>query len=185
VTAVKAVPADNDEMLQTALNNALTTTLGKSLLDAVKATPAGNEKALQTALSDILATDASPVTTIRRNPKRDLVQGAYFKLTDSSFLGLNNEGLSVNMLNSLKSFQDKEFMKDELLAAIEQSIGKELTPQEEEIVLKHALHPSGERATDEEIEAGEFCVAAQLDGEDWWVVLEVEPADIVLKEQEG
>lgn len=45
--------------------------------------------------------------------------------------------------------------------------------------------PSGERATDEEIEAGEFSVVAKVAGEDWWVVLDIESADIFLKEQEG
>jgi Baseplate J-like protein len=38
------------------------------------------------------------------------------------------------------------------------------------------------RATDEEIEAGQFQVAATVGGEPWWVVLDVEPADIVLVE---
>ncbi|MDO3379160.1 baseplate J/gp47 family protein [Geoalkalibacter halelectricus] len=41
---------------------------------------------------------------------------------------------------------------------------------------------AGERAADEDIEAGEFFVAAQVLGEDWWVVLDFEPADIVLEE---
>ncbi|KIH77075.1 Baseplate J-like protein [Geoalkalibacter ferrihydriticus] len=42
--------------------------------------------------------------------------------------------------------------------------------------------PTGERATDEEIEAGTFSVIAQVEGEDWWVVLDLEPADIALEE---
>lgn len=40
----------------------------------------------------------------------------------------------------------------------------------------------GQRATDAEIEAGNFQVAAVVGGEKWWVVLDVEPADIVLLE---
>jgi hypothetical protein len=41
---------------------------------------------------------------------------------------------------------------------------------------------AGGRATDTEIEAGNFEVTAVVDGDEWWVVLDVEPADIVLVE---
>ncbi|UCG22776.1 MAG: baseplate J/gp47 family protein, partial [Chloroflexota bacterium] len=44
---------------------------------------------------------------------------------------------------------------------------------------------SGARATDEEIEAGTFKVAAEVGGEAGWVVLDVEPADIALTEEAG
>jgi len=39
----------------------------------------------------------------------------------------------------------------------------------------------GQPATDEEIEAGEFQIAARVDGEDWWVALDMGPADIRLE----
>jgi hypothetical protein len=42
----------------------------------------------------------------------------------------------------------------------------------------------GEPATDEEIEAGTFRVSADVDGETWWVALEMERADVLL-ETEG
>ena len=42
--------------------------------------------------------------------------------------------------------------------------------------------PSGQRATDAEIEAGTFQVSATVNGEKWWVVLAIEPADIFLLE---
>ncbi len=43
--------------------------------------------------------------------------------------------------------------------------------------------PSGQRATDAEIEAGQFQVVATVNGgEKWWAVLDVEPADVVLVE---
>ncbi|MEJ2559956.1 MAG: baseplate J/gp47 family protein [Anaerolineae bacterium] len=41
---------------------------------------------------------------------------------------------------------------------------------------------SGDRATDEEIESGKFKVVAEYEGEKWWVVLEMEAADIFLEE---
>jgi hypothetical protein len=40
----------------------------------------------------------------------------------------------------------------------------------------------GQRATDVEIEAGKFQVTAKVNGADWWVVLDIEPADIDLRE---
>jgi len=40
----------------------------------------------------------------------------------------------------------------------------------------------GSPATDEQIEAGEFQIIAQVDGQPGWVVLDIEPADIVLQE---
>jgi hypothetical protein len=43
--------------------------------------------------------------------------------------------------------------------------------------------PGGARATDEEVEAGTFQVVPPVtNGQRWWVVLDVEPADILLKE---
>ncbi|NJD69542.1 MAG: hypothetical protein FIA90_13015 [candidate division NC10 bacterium] len=40
----------------------------------------------------------------------------------------------------------------------------------------------GQRATDTEIEAGKFQVVAKVNSEDWWVVLDIEPADIDVRE---
>ena len=42
--------------------------------------------------------------------------------------------------------------------------------------------PSGQRATDEEIDAGTFQVSATVNGDSWWVVLDIERADIILLE---
>jgi hypothetical protein len=42
--------------------------------------------------------------------------------------------------------------------------------------------PDGQRATDEQIEEGEFEVTATVDGESWWIVLDMEPADISIEE---
>lgn len=44
---------------------------------------------------------------------------------------------------------------------------------------------AGGRASDEEIEKGEFQVAAEVGGESWWVALDMEPADVVLEEKEA
>lgn len=43
--------------------------------------------------------------------------------------------------------------------------------------------PSGARATDDEIEAGTFVVSATVDGQPWWVVLDMSDDDVVLREQ--
>jgi hypothetical protein len=45
--------------------------------------------------------------------------------------------------------------------------------------------PDGQPATDEQVESGDFQVAATVDGELWWVVLDLQAADIVIREQEG
>lgn len=45
--------------------------------------------------------------------------------------------------------------------------------------------PDGQRATDDEIEAGNFKVVTPADDENWWVVLDIEPADVVLQEEES
>jgi hypothetical protein len=42
--------------------------------------------------------------------------------------------------------------------------------------------PGGQRATDQEIEAGTFQVSATVNGEDWTVVLDASPADFVVVE---
>ncbi|MCP4708208.1 MAG: hypothetical protein GY869_06260 [Planctomycetes bacterium] len=42
-----------------------------------------------------------------------------------------------------------------------------------------AQNLSGEQATDDDIENGVFNVTAKIDGQDWWVFLDMEPADIV------
>ncbi len=44
---------------------------------------------------------------------------------------------------------------------------------------------SGDRASDEEIESAAFRVSATVAGEPWWVVLDMERADIVLEEEGG
>jgi hypothetical protein len=46
--------------------------------------------------------------------------------------------------------------------------------------------PDGQQpATDEQIESGDFQVVATVEGEPWWVVLDLQAADIVIREQEG
>jgi baseplate J-like protein len=45
------------------------------------------------------------------------------------------------------------------------------------------LGPAGARATDAEIEAGTFSVTATIDGQPWWVVLDMAPDDVVIREQ--
>lgn len=51
------------------------------------------------------------------------------------------------------------------------------TPDRDRIV-----GPSGARATDAEIEAGTFEVSPQVDGESWWVALDMGAADLLLEE---
>ena len=41
------------------------------------------------------------------------------------------------------------------------------------------------QATDEQIESGEFTVIAKVNGEDWWLALDMDASDILLVEQES
>lgn len=43
--------------------------------------------------------------------------------------------------------------------------------------------PSGARATDAELESGDFQVVATIAGENWWVVLDMQEADVLLVEE--
>jgi hypothetical protein len=74
-----------------------------------------------------------------------------------------------------------------LRAAIEAALGGEvpaLAPSGRRIPDRDLLlGPTGARATDEEIEAADFSVTATVDGEPWWVVLDMHPDDIDVREQ--
>lgn len=63
---------------------------------------------------------------------------AYLKLTNSSFQKLKNAGIPDEVLEDLKSLEDREFTEEELLNAVENSIGNEQTDTYKELILKHA-----------------------------------------------
>lgn len=45
--------------------------------------------------------------------------------------------------------------------------------------------PEGELATPEEIERGEFTIVAKVEGEKWWIYLDMDKADVLLMNQEA
>jgi hypothetical protein len=63
---------------------------------------------------------------------------AYLKLSDSSFQKLKDEEIPDEVLESLKSLEDKEFTEEELLDAVKDVIGDEQTDTYKELILKHA-----------------------------------------------
>lgn len=66
-------------------------------------------------------------------------EGVRFKLTESSFKELRNKGVPAEVLESLKTLKDKEFiLKNELLDALENQIGKEQTNTYKDLILKYA-----------------------------------------------
>ncbi len=79
--------------------------------------------------------------------------------------------------------------KDELGESLSRLLGEALpaaptggrTPDRS---LVQSTKKTGTRAGDEEIESGAFRVVAEIDGEPWWVVLDMQPADIVLEAKE-
>ncbi len=72
-----------------------------------------------------------------------------------------------------------------LRLALDQAINETPTvlPSGTRIPNRDLLAGANGRATDAEIEEGKFQVLATLNGEQWWVVLDIEPADIALIEQ--
>ena len=76
---------------------------------------------------------------------------------------------------------------DALRAAVTTAVSETppLTPTSTHIYDSSLLQSlDGGPATPDQVEAGQFVVAAQVDGDDWWVVLDMDQADIVLNEQE-
>lgn len=63
---------------------------------------------------------------------------AYLKLSASSFQKLKDEEIPDEVLESLKSLEDKEFTEEELLDAVKDVIGDEQTDTYKELILKHA-----------------------------------------------
>jgi Baseplate J-like protein len=100
------------------------------------------------------------------------------------------EGLVKVLLNAINIARANETTTDTAArdAALSVALtnvleGVSLTPTGQRIPDRSLVQgPSGRRATDAEIESGQFQVAAVVGGEKWWVVLDVEPADIVMSE---
>jgi hypothetical protein len=75
--------------------------------------------------------------------------------------------------------EDPEALRQAIETAVSQT--PPLVPTSTRIPDRSLLQdPEGNPASDEQIEAGEFQVIAQVDGQDGWIVLDIEPADIVL-----
>lgn len=81
------------------------------------------------------------------------------------------------------SADDEAALRSAITAALTET--PPLTPTSNRIPDRSFVQgPSGQRATDDEIENADFKVVAEYQGEKWWVVLDVAPADIVLREKE-
>jgi hypothetical protein len=112
-------------------------------------------------------------------------------LTSRSDIGQPGaEGLVKVLLDAISTAQANETATDTAArdAALSVALtnvleGVSLTPTGQRIPDRSLVQgPTGQRATDAEIESGQFQVVAVVGGEKWWVVLDVEPADIVMSE---
>ena len=100
------------------------------------------------------------------------------------------EGLVKVLLDAISTAQANETAADTAArdAALSVALtnvleGVSLTPTGQRIPDRSLVQgPTGQRATDAEIESGQFQVVAVVGGEKWWVVPDVEPADIVMSE---
>lgn len=84
------------------------------------------------------------------------------------------------ILNALKEIADPEQQRQ----AIQDVLTKtpSLMPSDRRIPDRSLIKgPKGQPATDQEIETGDFQVVTVVDGENWWVALDITPADIELK----
>lgn len=77
-------------------------------------------------------------------------------------------------------------------SAVETAIGEVLSqeapslqPTAQRIPDRDLLIGAEGSASDDEIEAGEFEVSATVNGEDWWVVLDMQVADVLVQEKES
>ncbi len=83
-------------------------------------------------------------------------------------------------LAALPDGADDTAQRDTISAAVNEE-APALTPTERRIPDRSLLQSlDGAPATDEQVEAGEFKIAATVNGEKWWVVLDMEEADVVL-----
>jgi hypothetical protein len=100
----------------------------------------------------------------------DLGDPGASRLVDSILLGLA----------ALPANADEAARRTAIAAAVDEE-APALTPTERRIPDRSLLQAlDGSPATDAQIEKGEFKIAATLAGEPWWVVLDMEEADIVL-----
>ncbi|HEV7377146.1 MAG TPA: hypothetical protein VGN95_20685 [Pyrinomonadaceae bacterium] len=165
----------------------------KTLLDAVNAAEANlikagseiRDAALKTALDNVLKNSAQPATTGQANtgaaasPESEKVVKA---LLDA----VNTAEANVTATNSAARDAALTISLDNVL---NDTLSPVPTSQRipdrslvEGLVKGKTGESTGQRATDAEIEAGLFQVKAVVNGENWWVTLDVEPADIRLEE---
>ena len=97
------------------------------------------------------------------------------------------ETLAGSILTALEGVQAGDASAVE--AAIGQVLGEQapsLVPSTQRIPDRDLLMGAeGGAASDEALESGAFEVSATVGGEDWWVVLDMEPADVLAREKEG
>lgn len=86
----------------------------------------------------------------------------------------------MQSLAALSAEADTTTQREAISAAVNDE-APALTPTERRIPDRSLLQAlDGSPATDEQVEKGEFKIAATVGGEKWWVVLDMEEADVVL-----
>jgi hypothetical protein len=93
------------------------------------------------------------------------------------------ESLVEVILTAVVAGSDEASLRSAITAALQET--PPLVPTSTRIPDRRLLlGPDGQPATDEQIESGDFQVAATVAGEPWWVVLDMVAADVVVQAME-
>jgi hypothetical protein len=162
-------------------------------------TPAGKEKvvdqviaALQAYVDGLTSGDPAEGAALL-----DAVKGAAEEVSAATIVDVITARSDIaetgapSLLDALVGFvpeapaDDPDALREALQSLLEESPA--LVPGSRRIPDRSLARSStGEGpATDEEIEAGEFQVVSVVDGENWWVVLDIAPAHVLLLEEGG
>lgn len=98
--------------------------------------------------------------------------------------GATGDGMLIDALLTAVATAPADGLRAALTAAVE-AAGSH-APSGARIPDRSLLvSPTGQPATDEEIEAGTFAVSATVDGQQWWIALDMAVTDVALEEAAG
>ena len=97
------------------------------------------------------------------------------------------ESLAASIVNALSEQQATDnVLKQQIITQVLTEQAPSMAPSGQRIQDRGLVQSTDNmQATDEQIESGEFTVIAKVNGEDWWLALDMDASDILLVEQES